>query len=164
MRFVFAKHGHNEKDSLRANQRDAAKLSPLGVAQAKLVGEFMRGKVWPHAVLVNGKTRSRQTAEVILETLCCPISPVVPKHTGFRSATVPDRIAAWFEEMGLTCDQNLLMIGGGSQMYALIRNFGCPPPDGEGHGFTMLCESDADDQWCVLTTYQPQQQGDESYE
>ena len=29
MRFVFAKHGHYEKDSLRANQRDAAKLSPL---------------------------------------------------------------------------------------------------------------------------------------
>ena len=156
MRFIFVRHAHYEKDCLTANQRDAAKLSPLGVVQAKLVGEFLRGnQVWPDSVLINRKTRSRQTAEIILQTLHCPISPVVPKHTGFRTATVQERICEWFEETGLTRDQSLMLVASRTQMHSLIRNFGCSPPDGEGHGFTLVCEVDVDGHWQVRNTFQP---------
>ena len=106
-------------------------------------------------MLVNGKARSRQTAEVVLQALCCPIGPAIPKHTGFRGPSVRERICEWFQETGLTCDQTLMLVGSRPQMHALIRNFGCRRHDAEGHGFTLLCEDNADGHWQVRNTFQP---------
>lgn len=96
VRFVFVRHGTYDKTTANPN---TAALLEQGRAEARRAGEFLRAQgIHPDLIVTTRTARTRQTAEVILETLGTDL-PIRATSGGFArgKSDLDTKLREWAE-------------------------------------------------------------------